>query len=130
MRQTNKVERRETEQAKKRLRATRRKTAKTSTIDKMGTKPVPRALDQQVVEWQLAGQGFGQPVLRVLADQDQGSVKRPKQPDLARQAQPSRRRKKSSKSFGDVKDNLKNILDHDAERVTWQKREKIPENES
>ena len=24
----------------------------------------------------------------------------------------------------------KNILDHDAERVTWQKREKIPENES
>ena len=24
----------------------------------------------------------------------------------------------------------KNILDHDAERVTWQKREKIPEDES
>ena len=43
----------------------------------------------------------------MLADQDQGSVKRPKQPDLAGQAQASRRTKRSSKSFGDVKDNLK-----------------------
>jgi len=60
----------------------------------------------------------------VLAGQGQGSVKRPKQPDLAGQAQPARRTKKRSKSFGDVKDSLKNILDHDAERVTWQKREK------
>lgn len=118
------------EQAKKRLRAKRRKTAKTRTINKIETKPVPLAPYQQLVERQLADQGFGQPVLRVLADQDQGSVKRPKQPDLAGQAQPSRRTKKSSKSFGDVKNNLKNILDHDAERVTWQKREKIPENES
>ena len=91
-------------------------------------KPVPLALDQQLVERQPADQGFGQPVLWVLVDQ--GSVKRPKQPDLAGQAQPSRRTKKSSKSFGDVKDNLKNILDHDTECVTWQKREKIPENES
>lgn len=49
----------------------------------MGTKPVPLALDQQLVEQQLADQGFGQPVLRVLEDQDEGSVKRPKQPDLA-----------------------------------------------
>ena len=90
----------------------------------MGTKPVPLALDQQLVEQQLADQGFGQPVLQVLLDQDQGSVKRLKQPDLAGQAQPSRRTKESSKSFGDVKDNLKNILDHDTKRVTWQKREK------
>ena len=40
-------------------------------------------------------------------DQDQGSVKRPKQPDLAGQAQASKRTKRRSKSFGDVKDNLK-----------------------
>ena len=84
-------------------RATR-KMAKTSTINKIGTKPVPLALDQQLVERQLADQGFGQPILRVLVDQDQGSVKRPKQPDLAGQAQPSKRTKKSSISFGDVKD--------------------------
>ena len=77
-----------------------------------------------------AVQGFGQPVLRVLVDQDQGSVKQKKQPDLAGQAWPSRRTKKSSKNFGNVTDSLKNILDHDTERVTWQKREKIPENES
>ena len=92
-------------------------------------KPIPLALGQQLVERPLADQGFGQPVLRVLVDHDQGSVKRPKQPDLTGQAQPSRRTKKGSKSFSDVKDNLKNILDHDAERVTWKKREKIPENE-
>ena len=87
-----------------------------STINKMGTKPVPLALDQQLVERQLADQGFGQPVLRVLEDQDEGSVQRPKQPDLAGEAQPSisKRTKKSNKSFGDAKDNLKNILDHDA----------------
>ena len=60
----------------------------------------------------------------MLADQDQGSVKRPKQLDMAGQVQPSIRTKKSSKSFGDVKDNLKNILDHVAERLSWQKREK------
>ena len=95
----------------------------------MGTKPVPLALDQQLVERQLEDQGFGYPVVRVLVDQGQGSVRRPKQPDLAGQAQPSIRMKKSSKSFGDVRDNLKNILDHDAERVTWQKMGKIPENE-
>ena len=95
----------------------------------MGTKPVPLALDQQLVERQLEDQGFGYPVVRVLVDQGQGSVRRLKQPDLAGQAQPSIRMKKSSKSFGDVRDNLKNILDHDAERVTWQKMGKIPENE-
>ena len=97
------VERSETEQAKKRLRAARRKTAKTSAINKMGTKPVPFALDQQLVEQQLADQGFGLAVVRLLADQVQGSVKPPRQPDLAGQAQPSRRTKKSSKSFGDVR---------------------------
>ena len=96
----------------------------------MGTKLVPLALDQPLVERQLADQGFGKPGLRELADQDQDSVKRPKQPDLAGQAQPWRKTKKSSKSFGDVRGNLKNILDHDAERVTCFKREKIPENES
>ena len=93
----------------------------------MGTKPVPLALDQPLVERQHPDQGFGQVD---LADQDQGSVKRPKQRDLAGQAQSSRKTKKSSKSFGDVRGNLKNILDQDAERVTCYKREKIPENES
>ena len=45
--------------------------------------------------------------MRMLADQVQGSVKPPKQPGLAGQAQSSRRTKKSSKSFGDIRDNLK-----------------------
>ena len=94
----------------------------------MGTKPVPLALDQPLVERQHPDQGFGQPVLRDLADSVKGSVKgsvkRPKQRDLAGQAQSSRKTKKSSKSFGDVRGNLKNILDQDAERVTCYKREK------
>ena len=45
-----------------------------------------RLAGSQLVERQLAVQGFGQPVLRVLVDQDQGSVKQKKQPDLAGQA--------------------------------------------